>query len=659
MRVSIFLFICLNVKLIYGQNVEQFISHPIEYNLTFSVNGKNIAWVINDQGKRNIMIRTGSDFSRLFTDYNKDDGQEISQLVFSPNGTKLVFVRGKGTEQSLYVKDVTSRNPAAKITLGHSPVFFPDGLGILFSKGDRIYETNLDINATPKLFLQADGKNSSPKFSPSGNEVLFVSDREDHRVIGICNAASRKIRWSTSESTNDDFPVWSPDGKQIAFIRSEGMSGSNEENFIRGKKFSIWIADATSMNEKMIWQSPADDGGFAQETSKPLTWTASNRILFFSEHSGWNHLFSMNADGSDLKDITPGDGEVENFTIDGSGQNIYFDGNRDDLNRRHIWKSSITIGIPKAVTSGEGIETNPRWSGDFLYCFRSTFNSAKSLARVDEFRKTTVPLNVQKLTTFSNTYFVRPEKVSFPSSDGTTLYGQLFIDRTITGKRAGIVYIHGGPHRQMLMGFHHNEYYNFVYAFNQYLASIGYAVLSVNYHDGIGYGKKFRVATGQGSRAETEYKDVVSAGKFLQLIPEVERTKIGLWGSSYGGYLTTMGLARNPELFKAGADLRCLNDWTFDAQDPTNGWSITEIGIDFANKPAELSKWSAPALFVSGNDSTSLEFQQTIYLVKRLREKKMPIELLSLPNDIHFILRYEDWTKVFNTTKEFFDKKLK
>jgi dipeptidyl aminopeptidase/acylaminoacyl peptidase len=661
MRVLLYLFLCFAVKFTFAQELEQFISYPIESNFATSANGKNIAWVINDHGKRNVMVRLGADFPKIFTDYQKDDGQEVSQLVFSPNGTKLVFVRGRGTDRFIFVKDVSSKNPAARITQGTNPLFFPDGLGILFSKGGQIYETNLDINSSPKLLFIASGRNIDPKFSPNGNEILFTSDRDDHSFIGIYNLTSKKIRWSTSDVTNDKLAVWSPDGKQIAFIRTEGSQSGGPTNFSKGEKFSIWVANAATLTEKMIWQSPADDGGFAQQTVKPLTWTSSNRILFFSEHTGWNHLFSMNPDGSDVKDITPGDGEVENFILDASGQNIFFDGNREDLDRRHIWKSGITIGNPKAVTIGEGIETDPHLSGENLFCFRSTFNSSKSLVRADEYRKITLPVNPPKLTTFSNSYFVKPEKVTFQSADGATLYGQLFIDRKISGKRAAIIYIHSGPHRQMLSGFHFMEYSIFTYAFSQYLASMGYAVLSVNYRDGIGYGKDFRIAN-KVPKGEGQYKDIVAAAKFLQIIPEVDRTKIGLWGGSYGGYLTTMGLARNPEIFKAGATLHCAVDWTFDNHDSYNGWGITKLESAFTNKTSpvsDFSKWTAPLFILQGNDSTTSEFQMATDLVKRLREKKVSVELLSLPNDIHFNLRYEDWAKTFYAVKEFFDRKLK
>jgi dipeptidyl aminopeptidase/acylaminoacyl peptidase len=660
-------------------NLEQFLTHPTESNFVSSTDGKNIAWTINDAGKRNVMIKTGSELPRMLTDYQQDDGQEISQLAFSPNGTKLIFVRGdganqkgqspnpasltEGTEQAIYFKDIASKTAPSKITQGHSPLFYPDGLKILFAKGGQIYETSLDINAAPKLLFTARGANFSPKFSPSGNDVLFTSDRGDHSFIGIYSLATKKIRWISPDVSNDSSPCWSPDGKQIVFIRMPGVRINPLVNYLDGFKFSVWVADADALTAKMIWKSPSDDGGFAQDREKPLAWTATNRILFYSEHTGWNHIYSMNPDGSDLKDITPGENsEVENFALDAAGQNIYFDGNREDIDRRHIWKSNVTNGNPAAVTSGDGIEMFPAFGGTNLYCIRSTANGTRMLVRVEETRKATAPINVQKTPSFSGTVFVKPEQVIFKAADGTTLHGQLFIDRKISGKRAGVVFMHGGPHRQMLLGFHYSDYYSNSYAFNQYLASQGYAVVAVNYRCGIGYGKDFRRAKNQGPRGASEYQDVVAAAKFLQLLPEVDGSKIGLWGGSYGGYLTAMGLARNPEIFKAGVDLHGVHDWSFDAQDATNAWGLAKSDMDLALKSspvADLSKWTGPVLMIHGDDDRNVQFQQTTDLAEKLREKNVPVELLVLPDEIHGFLRYESWTRVYNAAKDFFDRKLK
>ncbi len=669
----------LLTNVVFAQtSLEQFLSYPIESGFTASADGKNIAWVINDLGKRNVMIRTGTDLPRALTDYQQDDGQEISQLAFSPNGTKVIFVRGgganrqgqnpnpasltEGTEQAIYFKDLSSKTLPSKITQGHSPIFYPDGLKILFAKGGQIYETGLDINAAPKQLFVARGSNHTPKFSPLGNDVLFTSDRGDHSFVGIYSLVTKKIKWVSPDISNDDFPVWSADGKQVAFIRTDGAKINEQRNYLDGERFSIWLADAESLIGKVIWKSPSDDGGFAQGTPKPLSWTSGSRILFYSEHTGWNHIFSMNPDGGDVKDITPGDGEVETFCLDAAGQNIYFDGNREDIDRRHIWKSNVVSGSPVAVTTGEGIEMYPAFGGVNLYCFRSTINSPKVLTRIDEVKKATVPVNIIKAASFSAVSFVKPEQVIFKAADGTTIHGQLFIDRKISGKRAGLVYMHGGPQRQMLLGFHYGDYYSNAYAFNQYLASQGYAVVSVNYRDGIGYGRDFRRAQNQGPRGASEYQDVVAAAKFLQLLPEIDGTKIGLWGGSYGGYLTAMGLSRNPELFKAGVDFHGVHDWSFDGQDATNLWGVTKNEKDLALKSSpvsDLSKWKAPVLFVHGDDDRNVNFQQTIDLVGKLRDKNVPVELLVLPDEIHFFLRYEDWTKAFNASKDFFDRKLK
>ena len=680
MKPFVFLFLLLSSSFCLAQtDLEQFLSHPIESEFASSPDGKNIAWVIYDHGKRNILIKTGIDVPRLLTDYQQDDGQEISHLIFSPNGTKLLYVRGgdansngqnpnpsslaDGTELAIYYKEISSKSPPTKITQGSNPLILKDGIRFLFSKGGLIYESPMDINAVPKLLFVARGNNINPKFSPDGREVLFTSDRGDHSYIGIFHVDKRTIRWMSPDVTKDVLPVWSPDGKQIAFIRTAGSKLGELSDLTIGNKFSVVVVDAQIAKGTVIWKSPSDDGGFSQDyPATPLAWTSSNRILFYAEHTGWNHIFSMNPDGSDVKDITPGDGEVESFVADPTGQFIYFDGNREDIDRRHIWKSNVTSGNPVAVTSGEGIEMYPVFAGKDLYGFKSTSNTSKTLIRIDEVKNTALPVYPQKLTAFSSTSFVKPEQVIFKAADGITIHGQLFINRTITGKRPGVVYMHGGPHRQMLLGFHYSNYYINCYAFNQYLASQGYAVVSVNYRDGIGYGKNFRRSKNQGPRGASEYQDVVAAAKYLQSLPEVDGNKIGLWGGSYGGYLTAMGLSRNPEIFKAGVDLHGVHDWSIDARDATGGWGLKKSDTELAYKSSpvsDLSKWTAPVLFVHGDDDRNVIFQQTTDLVERLREKNVPVELLVLPDEVHGFLRYESWTKVFNAAKDFFDRKLK
>ncbi|MFQ5446772.1 MAG: alpha/beta hydrolase family protein [Saprospiraceae bacterium] len=113
----------------------------------------------------------------------------------------------------------------------------------------------------------------------------------------------------------------------------------------------------------------------------------------------------------------------------------------------------------------------------------------------------------------------------------------------------------------MLLGFLHRGYYHNAYSMNQYLASRGYIAMSVNYRSGIGYGLDFREALNYGANGASEFNDVMGAGLYLRSRPDVAPDRIGLWGGSYGGYLTALGLAKASDLFAAGVDLHGVHDW--------------------------------------------------------------------------------------------------
>ncbi|MEP2669292.1 MAG: prolyl oligopeptidase family serine peptidase [Cyclobacteriaceae bacterium] len=661
-----------------AQTLEQFLSHPVSSGLAYSSNNQ-LAWVVNDHGQRNIFIRSNEKIRQL-TKYDQDDGQELSNLLFSRNGDMLIYVRGgasnrygqnpnpasraEGAEQALWCISTSPGSEPFRLASGNNPILIGENK-IVFSRGGQLYSIDLKKDSFPETLFSARGNNGAHSLSPDGSRVLFASDRGDHAFIGIYHFNNKKIQWVAPDIGNDGFPVWSPDGKRIAFLRMPGTRVGELSNLTGGVKFSVWVADAATGKAAAVWNSPSDDGGFAQYySSTPLSWSQSDRLLFFSEHEGWNHVYSMNPDGTDVKDITPGNGIVESYSYNEDRTSIYFDGNREDVDRRHIWVSNVKEGKPVAVTSGEGIEMYPTWANGSLYCFQSTYNSSLTLMRYDSKKKSLESIDQKPSPSFSSKGFVKPEQVIMKAADGTTVHGQLFIDRKQKGKKAGLVFMHGGPIRQMLLGFHYSEYYINAYAFNQYLASQGYAVLSVNYRDGIGYGRDFRRAKNQGPRGASEYQDVVAAGNYLKALPEVNPAQIGLWGGSYGGYLTAMGLARNPELFKAGVDLHGVHDWAFRAREfsPGGSWGIGEKDMELAYQSSpvsDLSKWTAPVLFVHGDDDRNVLFQQTIDLAEKLRDKNVDIEILVLPDEVHGFLRYESWNRVFGATKDFFDRKLK
>jgi dipeptidyl aminopeptidase/acylaminoacyl peptidase len=262
---------------------------------------------------------------------------------------------------------------------------------------------------------------------------------------------------------------------------------------------------------------------------------------------------------------------------------------------------------------------------------------------------------------FPSQQLVSPQQVIFRSADGLEIHGQLFlpVNAKAGEKQPALVFMHGGPIRQMLLGWHYMYYYANSYAMNEYLASRGYVVLSVNYRSGIGYGRAFREAPGRAGRGATEYKDIVAAGKYLQSRPDVDPSRVGLWGGSYGGFLTAMGLARNSDIFAAGVDFHGVHDW------PTDNWDgknippeLTKLAHD-SSPVTSVDAWKSPVLFIHGDDDRNVYFAQTVDLVARLRARGVVIEQLVFPDDVHDFLLHRNWLAGYRATGDFFDRRLK
>ena len=199
---------------------------------------------------------------------------------------------------------------------------------------------------------------------------------------------------------------------------------------------------------------------------------------------------------------------------------------------------------------------------------------------------------------------------------------------------------------------------------NQYLASKGYIVLSVNYRSGIGYGMEFREALGYGAGGASEYKDVLAAAKFLESHPKVNPDKIGLWGGSYGGYLTAMGLSRNSDIFKAGVDIHGVYDWNAIIKGFIPSYNklllpeFAKLAYD-SSPAASMNSWKSPVLLIHGDDDRNVPFNETVVKAQKLRELGVYFEQLVFPDEVHGFLLHKNWIDAFEASSSFFDRKLK
>jgi dipeptidyl aminopeptidase/acylaminoacyl peptidase len=667
--------------------LEQVLSAPFPSDLIAAKSAPRVAWVLDEKGKRNIYVAEAPDFkARRLTSYLEEDGQELSALQFSADANTIVYTRGGGKNRTGQSPNPTS-NPAGaeeavfqilwrggdpqKIDAGHGAEISSKGICAYLHDGE-LWLAPLDGKEKPvQLFVR--GTNAEHRWSPDGSKLAFVSVRGDHSFIGIYDVSAKTVRFVVPAVDTDSNPQWSADGKQLAFIRRLAVPRDTPEGYFiepdRPHPWTIWVADAVTWNAKEVWHSGKElQDSFpymANDTGGVIHWAADNKIIFASEQDGWQHLYALPLASGAPKLLTPGNCEVEQWSFSADEKSVFFNSNCNDIDRRHLWSVTGAGDALQQLSSGQGIEWKPTVvaSTDSIVYFASDaqHTARPFVRRVGDSRATPQALAAETWPAdFPAEKLVVPQQIIFKSPDGLDVHGQLFLPKDLRPgeKRPGVLFFHGGSMRQMLLGWHYMYYYSNSYAMNQYLASRGYVVLSVNYRSGIGYGRAFREAPGRAGRGASEYQDVVAAGKYLQSRADVNPARVGLWGGSYGGYLTALGLARNSDLFAAGVDLHGVHDW------PTDNWDgknilpeLTKLAHD-SSPVTSVGNWKSPVLFIHGDDDRNVYFAQTVDLVARLRERGVHIEQLIFPDEIHDFLLHHSWLKAYHASSDFFDRTL-
>jgi dipeptidyl aminopeptidase/acylaminoacyl peptidase len=673
--------------------LEQVLSAPFPSDLVASPDGSKVAWLLNERGARNIWVASAPDWKGVrVTAYKEDDGTDIGQMHWTSDSRAVMYVRGgdleflgrpdpnpsanpDGTDQAVWI--VAPGEQPRRIGAGHSPALSPKGDRVAFLHGGQVWIAPLAGAGSPELMYRPRSgvTAASPCWSPDGSKLAFVSERPNHSFIAVYDFTSRSLSYMDPSLDRDTNPAWSPDGKQIVFMRNlSGGGGRGAGGSARraGEPWAIRVATIADGTGRQIWKAEPGPGSVfhAMEAETQLYWAAGDRILFPWERDGWQHLYSVALEGGRATLLTPGEFEVEHVSFTADRKEAIFSSNQDDIDRRHIWRVSISGGTPHAVTKGEGLEWTPVAAGGgvaFLHSdARRPARAAIQLSgEVRDLAPDSIPAD------FPADSLVLPQQVIYSASDGMKIHAQLFLPPGIRPgeKHKAVVFMHGGSRRQMLLGWHYMDYYNNAYGMNQYLASQGYIVLSINYRSGIGYGLNFREAINYGRGGASEYHDVEGAGLYLRSRPDVDAAHIGLWGGSYGGYLTALGLARGSDLFAAGVDFHGVHDWAARSISTTPGSAAAAAalaagGEDSARTAYESSPiasvrtWRSPVLLIHGDDDRNVDFAQTVELAGALRRQGVYFEQLIIPDEIHGFLRHASWLRAYHAEVDFFQRKL-
>ena len=674
-------------------------SYAFPTELVRSSKGDKLAWAMDEKGVRNVYVAEAPNFeARKITNFKEDDGQELTSISISEDGKWVLFVRGgdhganfddeKAVNPSGNIEPQTVRvmqvaftgGPIRIISEGDYPVISPDNKLVAYIKEGQPWVSKLDTNENedfldvPVRLFRTRGNVHSLTWAPGGKKIAFVADRKDHSFVGYFELGKANLNFVHPSFANDFSPRWSPDGSQLAFIRTPAEGGSTDS--LTQRKRIPWsirkVGLVAGEKSSLVWEAPNTYRGSLPTThgGTNLHWPKQDRLVFTSYHDGWPHAYSVAASGGAPLLLSPGEFMVEHLSVSSDGNTVYFDANTGsdvtDKDRRHICQVSVDKADMKVVTPGVGNE----WSavsvqGGYAYIgagaqkapqlMVSAGSSARSLT------ESLIPAE------FPTKLLVEPKQVVFKSLDGLSIHGQLFDNSNGSQKKPAIIFVHGGPPRQMLLGWHYSDYYSNAYALNQYLANLGFVVLSVNYRLGIGYGYDFHNPKSAGQWGASEYLDIKAAGEWLAQQSFVDPKKIALYGGSYGGYLTALALARDSKLFATGVDIHGVHDWAHQRELPMDAlagphkapdadWATS---LSYRSSPiSSLDTWKSPVLFIHADDDRNVPFSQSIDLINRLQKKKVPMETLVIADDTHHWMKFSNALRVFQATADYLKAQL-
>ena len=638
------------------------------------------AWLAKQADRSMVLFARAPDFRRVVLATRTDEqGQPITDVTLSPDGKHVVFTTGQPRGEmtfnpaslvdapaaTLWLQSTTPGSKAVNIGHGSDAGFSLDGRTFYIKRdGDLVSLPLSNPAAKPKVFAKGGAGWSQLVWTKTG-DLIFVDNRRGYSFIGRFHPGAREVDWLVTGVDRLALPVLSPDETRLAFLRLPGRKHSTTPDQTEAEPFTIGVVDLRTGGSRDIWSTrgPAITLGMDDDEGA-LRWASDDTLVFYSEDDNWGRLYALPAAGGAPRALTPPNCMVAES--EAAKAQLLVVHNCADLDTRQISLIDAGSGAVRAAPQPDSVLAHAAIGGNYAAFVGSTPDQAPLLRVMDlSTGKTRLTERYADYGYISPLTGLPPREVHLTSLDGVPFTGQLFLPST-PGPHPGLIYVHGGPQRQMFPAFHYMGYYAGDYAMNRRLAEQGYAVLAINYRSGIGYGRAFRDAPGRAWRDASEYRDVLAAGRWLASQPGVDPSKIGIWGGSYGGLLTGQALSRNSDLFKAGVGIHGVYDWSWPSPIKGHLSPSTYFGVDKkdedrarATSPVgHVDTWRSPVLLIHGDSDMNVDFVETVDLTQRLREQGVEVRTLVFPGEAHDFIRHSAWQRLWRTMDSYFLEKL-
>ena len=471
---------------------------------------------------------------------------------------------------------------------------------------------------------------------------------------GGTEKAPRDVRWGMPVLSDDGVVavagVRAADNKDRWLVRLDPASGKT--TVLDHQHDDAWVRDG-------IGGGPASSMGFLP---------GGHRLWFTSERTGWMHLYTLDADGGATPvALTSGEWEVTDIAFSTDRKTMYLTSTEVHPGERQLYAMSIDGGSRTRLTSrtgGNAGEISP--DGRTMGLVYSTGNTPPDVyvsaygSDQDATRVTTSPS-----AAWSSWKWLDPELVTFTARDGKTVHARLYTPEMVRARRhrsrPGVVFVHGAGYLQNAHRYWST--YSREYMFHHLLASRGYVVLDVDYRASAGYGREWRTAIYRHMGGK-DLEDIVDGAKYLVSTHKVDAGHLGVYGGSYGGFITLMAMFKTPDVFAAGAALRPVTDWAH----YNHPYTANILNLPQTDK--EAYRRSSPIFFADGLKGALLichglvdvnvHAQDSIRLAQKLIElRKENWELALYPVEDHAFEEATSWADEYKRILKLFETNLK
>ena len=517
-----------------------------------------------------------------------------------------------------------------------------------------------------------------------------VGDPQDRRLLAVLNLETSKAVWADASFAPEVSEAEKP--KAEGATAPDGRPGRAAEREVRwsmpvvSDDGKFVVASARSTDNKARWFVTLDpasgrtavidrltDDAWVRELSfggSGLEFLPDNRRIWFtSERDGWMHLYTLDVsqERAQPKQLTSGRWEITDAQLSRDGRTFYITSTENHPGERHLYSLPVEGGARTKITSMTGSNEatlSPDESTLGLVYSYSTKppevyvmpNTPGAEAR----QITTTPTDVWRAFKW-----IDPKVITFKARDGVEVYARLFTPEMIGARRdpsrPGVVFVHGAGYLQNAHKYWSTYYRE--YMFHNLLASRGYVVLDVDYRASSGYGRDWRTAIYRHMGGK-DLEDIVDGAKYLVSAEKVHPNRIGVYGGSYGGFITLMAMFTTPDVFAAGAALRPVTDWAH----YNHGYTSNILNVP--QKDAEAYRRSSPIYFAEGLKGalliahgmvdTNVHFQDSVRLAQRLIElRKENWELAAYPVENHGFTEETSWADQYKRILKLFEENLR